>query len=160
MTEPMHVQEELTALIDGELAELDRVRVEEHLSECAPCRAERSLLEGAIRVSRTAPSIEPSQQLRRDVLNAISAEPQRLRARLRRLFAPRVLVPTFALAGMGLLLVLAMHGAGPRPFETEEYAVADRLELLEDYELLSNAAAEGFAPEDLEVVTHLHDLGE
>ncbi len=160
MSEPIHVQEDLTALIDGELSELDRARVEEHLAECAPCRAERSLLEGAIRVSRKVPSIEPSQQLRRDLLNALSAEPLGLRARLHRLLAPRVLVPAGALFATGLLLVLAMHRFDLKPPESEEYAVAERLELLKDYELLSNAAAEGFSPEDLDVVAHLHELGE
>jgi anti-sigma factor RsiW len=158
MSEPVHVQEELVAFIDGELPEIDRSRVAEHLLSCADCRAERALLEGAIAASLRGPFLKPSPQLRRNVLDAIAAEPQGLLARWRRLLAPRFLVPAAALGAAALALAVA--SGREKPATLVEYAVADRLELLKDYDLVASAAAEGLSPEDLDVVAHLDELGD
>lgn len=163
MSEPGHMEDELTALVDGELPELERARAEEHLASCAPCRARRDALERVVQASRAgraAWDVEPSAALRRRVLEAAFTERSGLWASLRSwLAAPRLLAP-LAAAAAGVALFLAVREPAPEPTELAELAVAERLDLLSDYELVSEAAAAGVAPEDLAVVAHLHELGD
>ena len=70
-----HVSEELTALLDGELSEAERVRVEEHLRGCAPCAAQRDLLQAALGSLARVTPLEPSAELRRRVLASVDGEP-------------------------------------------------------------------------------------
>ncbi len=164
MSELVHLEEELTALVDGELPELERVRVEEHLASCALCRGRRDALLAAVqqsRAGRAAFDVEPSAALRRKVLEAVRAERRGLWVSLSEwLWAPRLLAP-LAAAAAGLALFFAVRAPVPQdPQELAELAVAERLDVLSDYELLSEAAAEEISPEDLAVVAHLHELGD
>ena len=60
-----HGTEQLSALLDGELSEAERARVEEHLKACAACTAERDLLASTVKSVAALPGIEPSAALRR-----------------------------------------------------------------------------------------------
>lgn len=148
-----HVSEELTALIDGELSPEERARVEAHLSECPACEAERGLLRGALASVAALAPVEPSAQLRRNVLNAIDEEPQGARGWLRSLLSARFLVPAVAASGAALALALAV--ARPTPEAgLDELEVAEHLELFKDLDVVA-AAPEGVNLEDLVVVAQL-----
>lgn len=159
MSASVHVTEELTALLDGELCDTDRARVEAHLQGCEACAHERALLVAAMAGLEGLPGLEPSADLRRRVLSALDEQPAGLGARIRALLSPRLLIPVSAAAAAGL--AFALFPAGPRPARPEageELAIAERLELLEDYDLLAMAADDGINAADLEVVAHLHEL--
>ncbi len=155
MTE--HVSEDLTALLDGELPAEARARVEAHLSACPACTAERDLLAGALGRVAAVPPVEPGTDLRRKVLLAIEQEvpPQTLGAFLRGLLGARVLVPS----GVAIAAGLVLYAAG-RPVPeagVDELEIAERLELLKDFDVVAAAPA-GVNPEDLLVVAQLHEL--
>lgn len=154
-----HVTDELTALLDGELADLERARVEEHLKACAACAAERDLLAAALGAVAAAAAIEPSPQLRRAVLNAIDAEPQGWRARFGSLLSVRFLVPAGVGAAAAAVLVAVMAvRATHLPPQLEDLEIARHLELLQDYDVVAMALPAGVDPEDADVVAHLDEL--
>lgn len=159
MGDEHHVLEELTALCDGELSDLDRARVEEHLASCRGCAKERASLAEALALLQQAVPPGPSAALRRRVLDAVSkdAAPKWGFSRLFSLFPPRLVIPCTALAVAALVWVLTGESEPPAVANAEELDIAANLELLEDYELL---ALNDVAAEDLEVVAHLHELSE
>ena len=154
-----HVTEHLSALLDGELPELERARVEDHLKSCAACSAEREALSAAVQSLASVAPVEPSPALRRAVLAAVDAEPEGLLARLRSLLSWRLLVPAAAATAAGAALFVA----AARPPEgglAEDLAVAERLELLQDYDVVALALPADVAASDLDVVAHLDELGD
>ena len=150
-----HVNEDLTALLDGELAGEERERVEAHLKECPACAAERDVLKAALGLMQV-PAIEPSADLRRRVLNAVDAEPVGLLARLRGLVSLRFLVPAAAALGAAAVLFV---GTYPNP-ALEDLEVAERLDLLQDYDVVATAFPADIPAGDMDVVANLHELGE
>src|SRR5436190_21741249 len=50
-----HAREQLSAQLDHELTELDRVRLDAHLVSCAPCRSFQGQLAGMTNALRAAP---------------------------------------------------------------------------------------------------------
>ncbi|MBI5547017.1 MAG: zf-HC2 domain-containing protein [Deltaproteobacteria bacterium] len=151
------MSEELTALLDGELSALERARVEEHLRSCPACAAERASLEAALGSLARVEAIEPSPELRRRVLARVAVEPEGLLARFRALFSVRFLVPVTAAVAAALVLMLAQREEGPAASDLE---VAEWLELLQDYDVVAVALPTDIPPADLDVVAHLHELGE
>jgi anti-sigma factor RsiW len=159
MGDENHVLEDLTALCDGELSELDRTRVEEHLASCRVCAKERAnLADGLARLRLAVPPV-PSAALRRRVLDTVSEDPAPTWgfSRLFSLLTPRLVVPCTALAVAALVLFSAGKSDPPAVASAEELDIAANLELLEDYEVL---ALNDVPAEDLEVVAHLHELSE
>jgi len=152
-----HVRDELTALLDGELAQTERARVEAHLGQCPECAAQRDLLQGALAsVARSTP-IEPSVDLRRKVLAAVDAEPQGFAARFHALLSMRFLVP--AAAGLCAALVLALSAGREQSVGAgEELEVAEHLDLLQDYDVVATALPLDIAVADMDVVANLHTL--
>ena len=153
-----HVSEHLSALLDGELPDLERARVEEHLKSCAACAAERDGLAAAMKSLAAVAPVEPSAALRRAVLAAVDGEPQGLRARFQALFSIRFLVP--AAAAAGAVAVLALAARPPDPAAAEDLAIAEHLELLQDYDVVALAMPTDVAASDLDVVAHLDELGD
>ncbi|HEY3446621.1 MAG TPA: zf-HC2 domain-containing protein [Myxococcales bacterium] len=156
-----HVTEQLTALLDGELSDLERARVEEHLKACATCAAEREALCAAMKsVSAFAEPIEPSPALRRAVLAAVDAEPRGLKARWKALFSARFVVPASLAAAAAIILLVVVGSRAPDGAAAEDWAVAEHLELLQDYEVVALALPAGVSPADADVVAHLDELGD
>jgi anti-sigma factor RsiW len=152
-----HVQEELVALLDGELPEAERSRVEGHLVVCPDCRARRELLQGALASLSKAAPLEPSADLRRRVLAAVDAEPRGLMERFRALLSTRFLVP--AAAGLAAALFLVVSVGREQPVGAgEELEVAERLDLFEDYDVVATALPMDIPASDMDVVVHLHEL--
>jgi anti-sigma factor RsiW len=145
-----HVTAELTALIDGALDEASRARVEAHLAGCGACRAEQARLDATLATLRALPTApEPSPLFE-----------TRLAARLARERRPgligrlgawrwRLAWPTAGLAAATLAGVLVI-----RHQRADELAMADQLELLENYEVAASLDAVETA-DDAALVAHL-----
>ena len=155
-----HVTEELTALLDGELSELERERVERHLRECAGCCAERDRLHAVLGSLAQVAAAEPSLELRRKVLRAVDAEPKGLRARFRALLSVRFLFPATTAACAAAAFAIWIHSSGKVPAAAVDLEVAERLELFQDYDVVASALPMDVSASDMDVVAHLHELGE
>lgn len=152
-----HVDDELTAFLDGALDPERRAAVEGHLAACAGCRAERDELARTLAtLSALPPPPPPPPGFEQRFYARLAREAPRRRSLLERLGARplRWLVPATGLAA-ALAVGLWVRQAGQR----EDLELARHLDLLENYvEVASLGAVE--TPEDLEVVTHLDELRE
>lgn len=152
-----HVADELTALLDGALDPDRRATVEEHLTACAACRAERDGLARTLSMlSALPPPPPPAPGFEQRFYARLAREAPRRRSLRARLGSGplRWLVPATGLAA-ALAVGLWVRQAGERA----DLELARHLDLLENYvEVASLGAVE--TPEDLEVVAHLDELTE
>ena len=154
-------EDDLTAYVDRELPPLKVRQLEGHLPGCEGCTQTLELLQRTVRALEAMPAFAPSPQLRRDVLNRISAEPPPLLDRLRAFLRPPVLVPALSAAALLAVAVVATQVVrGPAPQDAPlMVADASELELLQNMDLVDDLEVLGLdSPEDLEVVEHLHEL--
>ena len=152
-----HVQEDLTALLDGALPPAHRAEVERHLEGCQACRAERERLAGALSLlGALPPPPEPSPYFATRLAARLADEPEPGPARglVERLasWRWRFAIPAAALAAAAALLVV-----GVRQQRRDEAALADHLELLENYEAVASLGAVETA-EDALVVASLDEV--
>ncbi len=146
---------ELTAYIDDELGP-DEVRALEAALEKAPAlRAlEQKLRRTVARVEALPPLPSSAIALRRQVLNAIDAEPRPFPERLRAWLTPGRLVPAgLAMAAAVTTLVLWAPGADEQPADAESLLMAQHMDVVEDLDLVGVDSAD-----DLEVIAALHEL--
>ncbi|MBS2030092.1 MAG: zf-HC2 domain-containing protein [Deltaproteobacteria bacterium] len=143
------VSEDLTAYFDGELAAPERARVEVHLATCAECRGELELVRGLSARMQAMPMIEPSAQLRRDVLNALPEPKPGLFAWLRNL------APLGGLAAAAGVMLSLSHVNTDRASSGGDIVLAENLEVVENLPALETA---DLSDEDLEVVAQLDQL--
>jgi anti-sigma factor RsiW len=150
-----HVDDDLTALLDGALDEARRAEVERHLAGCAACGGEFDRLSRTLSaLAALPPPPPPAPGFEQRFYARLAREAPRRRSFLDRLPARslRWLVPSAALAtvlGVGLWV----HRAGER----SDLEMARHLDLLENYvEVASLDVVE--TPEDVEVVAHLDEL--
>jgi hypothetical protein len=68
------VRERLSALLDGELPDAERARVERHLSSCAACRAELEELRRTVELLRGLPSVDVPPELTRRWIEGVRAD--------------------------------------------------------------------------------------
>lgn len=80
MTTP-HLQEQLSALIAGELTEMERAAAEAHLKQCAECRLQLERLRDLSGVLDANVEIEPSADFVPRVMKSIEAENKVVRIR-------------------------------------------------------------------------------
>jgi anti-sigma factor RsiW len=150
-----HVQDDLTAYLDGALAPGARAKVDEHLALCAPCRAERDRLSATLALLGRlppAPAPSPAFEARFEArLAAIRAEGRERRALFDGL-RWRWLAPGLAAAAMAATAVVVARDGRAR-----EVALADHLELIENYEAVASVGAIESA-DDVEVVAHLDEV--
>ncbi len=148
-----HVLDDLTAYLDGALAPGERAALEAHLAACASCRAARDRLDGALALlARLPPAAEPSSGFEQRFQARLAAErsaPER--PGLRDWLSWRWLAPALATAAVAMVLVVT---TGRR---AHERALAEHLDLLENYEVVASVGAVE-TPEDAEVVAHLDQL--
>ena len=157
MSEHNPIEDELTAYVDGELSELDMQRVKAALAADPKLATLEALLRSTITAVEALPSPQPSQALRRAVLNGLDA-PATLGEKLRQWLRPSRLMPAVGMAAVAALVaVIAQQGgqaAGPlHEAEEEQLYVAQNLDVLEDLELAGLESAE-----DLEVIAQLDSL--
>jgi anti-sigma factor RsiW len=150
-----HVDDDLTALLDGALDGDRRAEVERHLSGCAACSGERDRLARALSaLAALPPPPAPAPGFEQRFYARLAREAPRRRSFLDRLPARslRWLVPAAALA-----TVLAAGIWVRRDGARAELEMAGNLDLLENYvEVASLDVVE--TPEDLDVVAHLDEL--
>ena len=154
-------EEDLTAYVDEELQPLQARRLEDHLPGCGSCTETLALLKRTVAAVEAMPAFSPSAQLRRDVLDRISAEPAPFWERLRAFLRPPVLVPALSAAALLAIGVVAMRGGrnDPRPDAPVLVADISELELAQNLELVEDLDVVGLeSPEDLDVVEHLQEL--
>jgi anti-sigma factor RsiW len=159
-TKPCEFSESLTAYLDGELSSDSRERFEAHLGRCTTCPDELAVLRRVLAGVALAERIEPSSALRRKVLNALDAKAGFLGVWANFLRA-RFLVPVGAFATVAALaaVVLGVRSTQASRRHSMELDVANHLDLLEDYELISNVdVPPGTTVEDVELVGHLDEL--
>lgn len=154
MSEHNPIEDELTAYVDGELSELDMMRVKAALAADPKLAALEQLLRSTVTAVESLPSPQPSQALRRAVLNGLDA-PMTFGERLEKWLRPSRLMPALGMAAAAALVaVVAQQGARVGPIhEAEELYVAQHLDVLEDLDLAGIESAE-----DLEVIAALNSL--
>ena len=164
-------REELVAVLDGALAPGALAGARCHVEGCAACRAELARLEAAVSALRVgSPAPEPSPFFSTRLAARIASLPPRLvpgtpsprEARLgrgRRAGGLLRAVPWRPVLVGGLAVALAVGAVLVQRGRTaEELAVAARLDLLEDLEVVASVGDVETA-EDAEVVAALDRLG-
>ena len=149
--------ESVTAYLDGALPADERARFEAHLPTCASCPGELALLRQLLPALSTLPAIEPSAQLRRNVLNGLPAQPQGLLER----WGLWLTLPLGALTAAALVGVVVHYSQALAPIFPEPPSRSDELALAENLELLQNldvVESADLTDEDLEAVTELDKL--
>ena len=153
----IHVEEDLTALLDGALEPGRRAAVEAHLAGCAGCRAGRDALAAALAtIGSLPPPAPPLPGFEQRFYARLAREAPRRRSLLERLGARplRWLVPA-----TGLAAALAVGIWVRQDRRQAELEMARHLDLLENYvEVASLDLIE--TPEDLDVVVHLDEMRE
>lgn len=156
MSDRNPIEDELTAYVDGELSELDMQRVKAALAADPKLAALEKLLRSTVSAVEALPSPQPSQALRRAVLNGLDA-PMTMGERLQKWLRPSRLMPALGMAAAAALIaVVGQQGAKVGPLheaEEEQLYVAQNLDVLEDLELDGLESAE-----DLEVIAALNTL--
>ena len=156
MSEHNPIEDELTAYVDGELSELDMQRVKAALAADPKLAALEQVLRSTVSAVEALPSPQPSQALRRAVLNGIDG-PMTMGERLQKWLRPSRLMPALGMAAAAALVaVIAQQGAQVGPMheaEEEQLYVAQNMDVLEDLELAGIESAE-----DLEVIAALNSL--
>jgi anti-sigma factor RsiW len=150
-----HVLDDLTAHLDGALGPQERAAVEAHLAACASCRQARERLAGALSLLGRLPGAPPpSASFEQRFYARLAAErlarPERPGVRdwlTWRWVAPAL---STALVAAALVVTTSRHRA-------HERALAEHLELLEDYEIVASVGAVE-TPEDAQVVADLDRL--
>ena len=150
-----HVLDDLTAYLDGALGARERAQVEAHLEACDSCRASRDRLTGALSVLARVPhAAAPSDAFERGFYARLEAQrrgrPER--PRLRDWLTWRWAAPALTTAAVAAMLVVTTSRQ-----RAHERALAEHLDLLENYEVVASVGAVE-TPEDAEVVAHLDQL--
>jgi anti-sigma factor RsiW len=146
---------DLTAFIDDELGP-DEVRaLEAALARDPALRALEQKLRRTVTAVEALPPLQPSSiALRRQVLNAIDAEPRPFGERVRAWLTPGRLVPVgVAMAAAVTTLVLWAPSAEEQPADAESLLMAQQMDVVEDLDLVGVDSAD-----DLEVIAALHEL--
>ena len=156
-----HPVAELTAYLDGALAEDERQRIAEHLTRCTECRREHDRLAAALSVlAQLPPPPQPSPTFEQRFYARLAAERAvrpalAVRLGLRWRGAWRWLTPGLA-GAVAAAAVMIYTGARHR---ADEAFIAAHLDLFEDYEAVASLGAVDDA-EDVQIVAHLDELRE
>ena len=109
MTECSHVEEKLSAYMDGELGPEDTKNVERHLARCGHCAALLADLRRTKELVQDLEEVEPPPWLSRKIMAGLSPEAGHPEGLLQRLFRPfHIKIPLEALAAC-LVAVLAVY---------------------------------------------------
>jgi anti-sigma factor RsiW len=152
MTCPSH--EELVGLLDGALTPEALAAARTHVAGCGACRAELSRLEAGVTFLRAgSPAPAPSPWFTSRLAARLAAlPPRRDRTGLLSVVPWRLLAVGGAAAALAVGVVL-VH----RARTAEQLALAERLELLEDYEVVASVGDVESA-EDAAVIAGLDEL--
>ncbi|HEY6098232.1 MAG TPA: zf-HC2 domain-containing protein, partial [Anaeromyxobacter sp.] len=144
-------REDLVAVLDGDVAPAALAEARRHLDGCGACRAELARLEAGVALLRAgSPAPEPSPWFATRLAARVAAlPPPRRRLAFLRAVPWRLVGAGGLAAAVALGVVLVRHER-----TAHELAIADRLELLEDYEVVASLGDVESA-DDAEVVAAL-----
>jgi len=127
MIDHADMQKQLAAYCGDDLEPAARKHVEEHLAQCASCRAELADLQTALRLIRTTPEAEAPPWLAARIMVRVREQHKQKGSWLQRIFFPlHIKLPLEAVA----LLVVCVSGYYlTRSVETELHQPASREEL-------------------------------
>ena len=133
------MESRILGYVGGRLKESERLEVEKHLAECAPCCLRISEFSAVSRLLDELPLIEPSPEFDLRVHARVAAEPQPKAGWWAWMhFSPRI---AFA-ASMLLLMTLwlgSRSGTPPTPnIPNDDQAMMQDLPVLEDHDVLQN----------------------
>jgi anti-sigma factor RsiW len=153
-----HPSPDLTALVDGALPPERAEELRRHLRSCPACAAEERRLGEAVALLRALPAApEPSPLFGARLEARLREEGERRRGWLPS-FMARALRWKVAIPGVALAATVAVVAVvSIRVERGRERAIAQQLELLEDYEAIVSLGDVGSA-EDVLVITHLDEL--
>lgn len=149
--------EELVALIDGALSPEALAAARRHVDGCAACGAELARLQAGVASLRAgSPAPEPSPYFAARLAARLAAEPPP-----RRGLASLLRTPRWAIAFAGAAALALAGGVVAQRVHRErravEIAVAERLELLENYEVVASVG-DVDGEDDVAVVAALDQL--
>ncbi len=133
------MESRILGYVDGRLKESERLEVEKHLAECAPCALRVNEFSAVAGLLDELPLIEPSPEFDMRVHARVAAEPAaKAKWWAWMHFSPRI---AFA-ASMLLLMTLWLGyrtGAPPTPsIPNDDQAMMQDLPVLEDHDVLQN----------------------
>ena len=151
-----HVQDDLTALVDGALPPERQAEVEAHLAGCAGCRAERDLVASAVRMVAAVPApAAPAPGFEQRFYARLAREKAARPSRRERLPGSRWRWAA-PLAALGAAAAVAVT-VGVAETRSDRLEMARHLDLLENYVVVASLDTVESA-EDVEVVEHLNEL--
>jgi anti-sigma factor RsiW len=150
-------REELVAVLDDALAPDARAAARRHVDGCGRCRAELARLESGVALLRAgSPAVEPSPFFATRLAARLAAEPPRRRGLSFYLGTPWRLAAAGGLAAVVVAGVAAGVVQARHVRSAEELAVAERLDLLEDLEVVASVG-EVDGPDDVAAIAALDE---
>jgi anti-sigma factor RsiW len=153
-------RQSFSALLDGELSPAERAGVEAHLASCAACATGLAQLRRALAQLDQHQDLELSPDFEAGFQRKLARAGQQDQDRSSRRRWWRIpALGLAAAAAAAAIVLLVVHRDQPTPRAPSRIALADialasRLELLRDYEVISNL--DGL--ENFTVVSQLHEL--
>jgi anti-sigma factor RsiW len=136
------VSNELMTYMDSRANPVERIKVEEHLADCAVCRTRVAEFRAIWNVMDEVPAVEPSFGFDARVRQRIAAEP-----RPRRWFGFLVLEPRLAFAAVLLIALTVWVAKMPTgnsvppatvaPSQQEDFNAIKDLDVLENFDVLT-----------------------
>jgi anti-sigma factor RsiW len=152
---PLHVGDEISALLDGALPAARRAEVEAHLAACDGCRARRDRLARTLSaLAALPPPPEPGPGFEQRFYARLARE-RGGRPGLLGWFSSRPwrwVVPASGLMAAAVALVVVEQ-------RQDRMEMARHLDLLENYVVVASLDSGVDSAEDVEVVAHLDELG-
>jgi anti-sigma factor RsiW len=141
------IEGKLIAFMDGRASDADRVAVESHLAECAPCKARVEGFSGVWSMLNEMPTVEPSPAFEARLRAAMATEPKHLRfweGIAAMLPSPRLALAVALLGVFSLWQssrpVAVNESAAPVSTDSEFRMIQD-LPVLENYDVLTSLDA-------------------
>lgn len=132
-------EQDLVAMLDGEIDPSRRTAIEAHLANCADCRARGAEIEKTLAAVDSLPAAKPAPDLVQRFSERFEREQDGVMAGILAWLArPRVLVGATLAACLLVLSLVVMRPGGAPGSDAAELAIAGRMELFSDYEAIKN----------------------
>ena len=132
------MESRILGYVDGRLKESERLEVEKHIANCAPCRLRVEEFSAVAGLLNELPLIEPSPEFDTRVHALVAAEPEPKASWWAWLhFSPRIALAASLLLVMALYLGYRSNTVQP-PLPNDDQAMLQDLPVLEDHDVLQN----------------------
>jgi anti-sigma factor RsiW len=137
MRNPCKQEPLLNAYLDGELTEAQAAELKRHLADCPGCRRTLETLRHADALVRDLPPLAPSEAFDRTFWEKVDALETGSRYRIWAGQIFRGWRPVWAAVLTGIAVAALIHFGRTDALTTEEVFIAQHIELLEDYDVIS-----------------------